>query len=302
MNSVGLDNLPNKTLAELLEQCGIGSPKKPKQEVLDGITVSEGELYKITSGNDPLNLVGNWLMTSQVNLPSLTQPIRSTVLISSKKNRSRGYGTGIVVNHKEKKYLVTASHVIGEEMLSGRDNDLRVYQKIDDSEHSFPLTQANLICHSCVAAKKDLPRGDVAVFKYNGPIAGVEVGELNSEGRTQTFAIGFPGLHSDRWSEDLEPLLSFGFAYIIPKTKIANSYIDRLLAKYITLHDARRNENFLDEMIFTGITSGGNSGGGIFNLNGEILGVCRGFEIIGCKITENKVFFSIKQLLEEIEK
>jgi len=298
-----LDTLtPNdKRLAELLEQYGLGSVGKPKRKILDGITVNEGELHKVTSESDPLNLIGNWLTAQQVNIPTLVQLIRSTVLISSEKNKSIGYGSGVIVNHKGRKYLVTATHVIGE-MCFGKDIGLHAYQKVDGVEHSFPLTQTNLVYHSLTATEKGLPKGDIAIFEYNGPINGVEVSELNAKDRVQAFAIGFPGLHSDTWSKDLEPLLSFGFAYTNQKPKVANPYIDHLLAKHPSLSDSRKNERFLNKIIFTGVTTGGNSGGGVFNLSGEIIGVCKGPEGTIGKETGNREFYSIKQLLEEIEK
>ena len=90
---------------------------KPKREILQGIEIDERNLPVTPSVPDTANLIGNYLRSEQVAIQNLEMPVASTVLLANEANRNIGGGTGVVVNYKGKKYLVTATHVIGENVL-----------------------------------------------------------------------------------------------------------------------------------------------------------------------------------------
>ena len=277
---------------------------RPKREILQGIEIDERSLPVTPSTFDPANLIGNYLRFEQVAIQNLEMPATSTVLLANEANRNIGGGTGVVVNYKGQKYLVTATHVIGEKCF-GKATKLRVYERVDNTINQTPLENMKMIYSSIIAKEKGLPIGDVAIFEYAGKVNGIEIGEVTEfDGFVGCFAIGYPAKFASEWAQDLNPLLSFGFANLPPKTRGLNTYVEQLIASRARLDPQfaeTLKERHLNKVIFSGVTLPGNSGGGLYNLKGELVAVCRGPQGTIGKETGLREFYPIKKIFEELE-
>lgn len=262
-------------------------------KILSGVNVNLTTIRNYDAGRNLLKLIGNWLEPKDVNIPSLKKSIESTVLISAHRNGSNGHATGIIVNYNDKKYLVTASHVIGPEFID-ETTTRRGISKLGNQEYDFQLREEQLVYDYFLALQKGLPVGDIAVYKYDGPLDGVTICEEPLK-EFQAFSIGYPGLHKSKWFTSLTPLLSFGYTN---------------LGMRIGTGTAENKLELEKTIIFTGIGSNGNSGGGLFNLNGELVGICSGPEVFPFCVstfnltgeTGNGIFSSIQPIFEELKK
>ncbi len=125
----------------------------------------------------------------------------STVFISEERNRP--HGSGIVVNYRGTKYLITATHVL-EDKAFGESTSLKVFER---DGRVIDIEEMTLLYSTPSARERNLPVVDIGVVLYDGKLEGVKVGFLQ-EGRSPSVAIGYPGLHVEVWNKDLDPLVS----------------------------------------------------------------------------------------------
>jgi hypothetical protein len=248
---------------------------------------------------DLMNAEGDYLEASAISdsdqLSQLSQSIDSTVFISG--DRFKPNGSGIVVNYDGDKYLITATHVIAKKAF-GNPTDLKVFERNEDRVIITDLESLRMVYSSITARQENLPVGDVAVFQYSGELKGVDLAEL-VPGSYESVAVGYPGNHANIWMENLRPLLSPGQVVIPSKSeKKLTPYMQKLMEK----HGLNNTPASVPKIIFTGATSGGNSGGGLFTLDSKLIGVCRGPEGTIGKETGNEEFYSVKEVLEAIAK
>lgn len=116
-------------------------------------------------------------------------------------------------------------------------------------------------------------KGDFAIYKYYGELDGVACAEAPGDD-VPAFSIGFPARFANNWSGTLIPLLSYGFAHRERNRDHGSSFLRSLIGKPPT--------SLLPRVLFSGAAALGNSGGGLFNLKGELLGIhCCYHETLG---------------------
>jgi len=243
-----------------------------------------------------LDFEGQYLKFGSVNGYSpFEKAIASTVLISS--GRDKPEGSGVIVSHKGVKYLITATHVLGSKSV-GTSTDLKVFERHGEEIKIRNLEDMTMLYSTPQARERNLPTADVGIFLYDGDLEGVQlVNPLNPD-TYASVAIGYPGIHSDTWMSDLLPTVSPGKAIVPEKKKQElTPYMKRLLAK----HEVADSPETIQKILFTGSTSGGNSGGGLFSLDGRLLGVCRGPNGTIGKETGLEEFYPVIQVLEAVK-
>lgn len=243
-----------------------------------------------------LDFEGHYLKSSSVNrYPPFEKAMASTVFISS--DRDKPHGSGVILNHNGAKYLVTATHVLGPKAF-GAPTDLKAFERHGHDIQVRNLEDMTMLYSTPQARDRNLPNADVGIFLYDGRLDGVElVDPLNPESYI-SVAIGYPARHSEIWMQDLHPTVSPGKAIVQTNMKRElTPYIRKLLAEHGKL-DAPK---LVEKIMFTGITSGGNSGGGLFSLDGRLLGVCRGPNGTIGKETGLEEFYPVIQVLEAVE-
>jgi hypothetical protein len=161
----------------------------------------------------------------------------------------------------------------------------------------LPLKTLTLCYSSFTARDRCLPVGDIAVFEFNHPYDRVSVAQHNEQ-MEDTFVVGYPGSEVAKWSKTLEPVASFSQSYIKPAPPPPSAYMVELLKRLDEekATQAQISKN-VQKIIYSGAISGGNSGGGIFNQEGELLGICRGPQGTIGKETGLYEFYSISELL-----
>jgi hypothetical protein len=242
---------------------------------------------------DMQELIGNYVPARSLHgLPSLQMPVEATVFISPERNRP--HGSGVIVEHNGEKYLVTATHILGQKCI-GKPTNLKVFERHGEKIEAIDLESMAMIYSSPLAHQKNLPVADLGIFAYNGNIRGVDVAEIPT---TQlAVAVGYPGYFADRWLTDLSPLASIGNAFVPEeRRKILTPYMQKLLEE----HDLTDAPESIGKIVFTGVTQGGNSGGGLFTLDGKLMGICRGPEGSIGKETGNHEFYMLKKVLDSL--
>lgn len=243
-----------------------------------------------------LDFEGQYLKSGSVNGYSpFEKAIASTVLISS--DRDKPEGSGVIVSNEGVKYLITATHVLGSKSV-GTPTDLKVFERHGEEIKVRNLEDMTMLYSTPQARERNLPTADVGIFLYDGDLEGVQlVNPLNPDTYV-SVAMGYPGIHSDTWMADLRPTVSPGKAIVQEKKrKELTPYMQKLLAE----HGMLDVPETVDKILFTGSTSGGNSGGGLFSLDGRLLGVCRGPNGTIGKETGIEEFYPVIQVLEAVK-
>lgn len=243
-----------------------------------------------------LHYEGDFLTEGSLPSSALRNVAKNVVFISS--DRNKPHGSGVVVNHNGQKYLVTATHILGSKCF-GKPTDLKVFERNGDNIVAAHLEDVAMLYSTPQARERKLPAADVGVFEYKGNLEGVQLHHPMNADTYVAIALGYPGIHADKWLGDLKPLASSGKAIVQEKRKKElTPYMQKLLAEHGML-DAPES---VQKIIFTGATSGGNSGGGLFTLEGKLLGVCRGPNGTIGKETGVKDFEPVIEVLEAIQK
>ena len=243
-----------------------------------------------------LSFEGSYLRTPSIcHYDPWKKAADSTVFISA--DRNRPHGSGIIVNHHGRKYLITATHVLGPKALS-KPTDLKVFERNENAIRVTNLEDKAMLYSTPLAAERNLPNADVGVFSYDGPIEGVPLVESLESSDYISAAIGYPGIHTNVWTRDLQPLVSPGRAFIEQQRKTElTSYMRKLMEE----HGLLGTPEPVQKAVFTGATARGNSSGGLFTLDGKLLGICRGPQGTIGKETGLQEFYTLHEALKAID-
>lgn len=208
-------------------------------------------------------------------IPELQQAIHSTILVSETQDYPGG--SGVIVTFRGKKYVVTATHVIGD-LLAGEHAKAEVkyfYRNSNGVLAEGVMDKNNMLYESTTARERGLQAIDVAIFTFDGDNQGVEISdtEVTTEHNQTAVAIGYPGDHHEGWRDSIKPLLSVGRMFK-NKPKEMTPAMRELMAKY--MQETGEQEGVDLKVYFTGRIMPGNSGGPLVDMQGKPLAVCHG--------------------------
>ncbi|MBI4894887.1 MAG: trypsin-like peptidase domain-containing protein [Candidatus Aenigmarchaeota archaeon] len=176
-------------------------------------------------------------------------------------------GGGVVVRSKGKKYLVTASHSTGPTAYKRPSNHKFYWQDME-----MPLRYLHMIYSTPIAEdpKSKLPIADVAIFEFPFDfIQSVELSKDLPKDPKVTVSLGFPVDAIDLWLDNRLPVGRSGLSYLSRRTQIDfEPYEDLDLSRCVP------------EITADLLTAGGSSGGGLFDKDGNLLAICRGYKTI----------------------
>lgn len=250
--------------------------------------------------------MGCFLFPHQVNLEILQRPISSSVFITSDKQPDYG-ASAVVVKLNGKKYLLTSFHVVVDKLRESVP-DLYGVNSANGIKEIVPLDPKLL-----VRFVQD-PYGDLAILKYEGNIEGVELAESLEQNTTyKSFAVGFPECFRQYYQgSSFKPILSYGLAALEGTNELLKLDDNIFFLPAPQKFDYAKAELPLNWIFYSGAATEGNSGGGLFNENGELIGIHYGFKTfskpIDYQIEGNvsdsikpAIFFSARELLMELK-
>jgi len=182
-------------------------------------------------------------------------------------------GSGIVVSYKDKKYLVTAGHVAYPpfNLLRKVPKSLVVHQRTSNGITQTHLKTLPLVYDKWTSLEMGLPGVDLIIFAYEGEVPGVALAESYEEDQ-EVFCVGYPERFEDTWKDSLDPLVSFG-KVATRKEPIIKEVIDWQTKEPYSIRKG--------DLLFSGVVLAGNSGGGLLNLEGKLIGIGESIETSG---------------------
>lgn len=190
-------------------------------------------------------------------------------------------GGAVVARRNNGKYLVAASHSTGD----------IAYREHSPHKAYWPIGVAYLeglkMLYSTPIAQKsgNLPIADIAIFEFPfNSIEPVEISETLPINPIITVSLGFPVDAINMWKQNRLPVARSGLAYTSRRTQ-------KELNPYGTI-DLDRCANEVTAEI---LTSGGSSGGGLFDMQGNLLAICRGYKKDNPEFGE---FYAVKEIFE----
>lgn len=232
-------------------------------------------------------------------IPELQNAVQATVLVS--KTPDSPGGSGVIINYGGRKYLVTATHVIGN-LLAGDYGKPEVKYHYRDNAGQMRegvLRRGEQLYDSTTAKKRGLEATDSAIFPFEGDNDGIEISDLDiSYDATQVAsAIGFPGKFHDAWKDTLRPSISVGNVFK-HKPKEMTPYMKALMEKHRQKNGQIEERDFW--IFYTGRAVPGNSGGPLVDTSGKVLGVCSGERKSLGKEDGILRFSDFQQILKEV--
>ena len=242
---------------------------------------------------DRYDLVRNFVLAEKVRIKELQAAINSTVRIPGISLEEGG--SGIVLNHGGKKYLLTALHLSSvQNLICGYRNNMPVYFK----EKEYLVNKVDLIYPEVDENKKIIPSGniplaDIAVFEYHGECEGISLGKKeNFIEPLPLFTIGYPS-GERKYSKDPLPLVGFGFA-VPEKSTVQN--IDGVQKLFGVSEDYPQ----IRKWFYTGAALPGNSGCGLVDLNGRLRAILCGLYKNNSDVTGFTTVFSLNDIFKTI--
>lgn len=235
-------------------------------------------------------------------IPELQRAINSTILVSESSDTPGG--SGVIVSYEGKKYVVTATHVIGD-ILAGeysRVDELKYFYRDNNGEiKEGTMTKGSLLYASTTARERGLQVTDAAIFPFDGENSGAEISDLQVPVNTEQIAvaIGFPGAHQAGWQDSIKPLLSVGLVFK-NKPKEMTPAMREILDNYLKETGEREGKDL--NIYFTGRVMQGNSGGPLVDTQGKVIAVCHGPKGHLGKETDEERFSDFRSVLKEITK
>lgn len=232
-------------------------------------------------------------------IPELQDVVQSTVLVSETQDYPGG--SGVIIRYGGRKYLVTATHVIGD-LIAGDYGKPEVKYHYRDSKGQMQegvLRRGEQLYDSTTARERGLEATDSAIFPFDGDNEGVEISDLEvGFDATQTAAaIGFPGEFHDAWKNTLKPLISVGHVFR-DKPKEMTPYMKALMEKHAMNTGESPGRDL--KIYFTGRIVPGNSGGPLVDSQGKVLGVCSGPRGTFGKEDGTERFSNFRPILQQV--
>lgn len=238
-------------------------------------TQVKGALEENAFKNPSTEDIIHFFKSEGCTIPELQHIIRSTILVSDTPDYPGG--SGVIVAFEGKKYVVTATHVIGDLVAGeyGREELKYFYKDTHGEVKEGIMSRANILYDSTTARERGLQATDAAIFPFVGDNEGVEISDLDvpTDNSQVAVAVGYPGEHHDGWKDTGRPLLSVGKMFK-DKPKEMTPAMRAIIEQHTK--ETGETEGVDLKVNFTGRIVPGNSGGPLVDTQGKVVGVCHG--------------------------